>query len=176
MKQYYIVCNGQDMGPYTLEELSARGVTPDTMIRVEGVSDACPAQTLDELRPLFGYQAPGPNSYAGAPAYGTPYGATAPVGSPMQPQNRPKMPPDYLVWGVLCAILLFPIGIIPLIYSIQVSTNYDRGNYEEAENASRKSIQWAKGLAIAVAVCVGITIAILIIIAIVAASAVSATL
>ena len=172
MRQYYIVHNGQELGPYTLEELSARGVTPQTMIRVEGMSDACPAQALDELRPLFGYQAPGPNPYAGAPAYGTSYG----YGSYMQPQNRPKMPPDNLVWSILCVLFFFPLGIIPLIYSIQVSTLYDRGDYEGAESASRKSLQWAKGLAIAAAVCVGITIAICIIIAVIAASAVSAAL
>lgn len=74
MRQYYIVCNGQELGPYTIEELSARRITPQTMIRVDGMSDACPAQTLDELRILFEYQAPGPNPYAGAPVYGTPYG------------------------------------------------------------------------------------------------------
>ena len=172
MKLYYIVHNGQELGPYTLEELSARGITPQTMIRVDGMSDACPAQTLDELRPLFGYQAPGPNPYAGAPAYG----AGAPMGGSMQSQNRPKMPPDNLVWSVLCVLFFFPLGIIPLIYSIQVSTLYDRGDYEGAESASRKSLQWAKGLAIAAAVCVGITIAICIIIAVIAASAVSAAL
>ena len=172
MRQYYIVYNGQELGPYTLEELSARGVTPQTMIRVEGMSDACPAQALDELRPLFGYQAPGSNSYAGAPAYGTPYG----YGSYMQPENRPKMPPDNLVWSILCVLLFFPLGIIPLVYSIQVSTHYDRGNYAEAENASRKSLQWARGLAIAAAVCIGISIAIFVAIAIAATSAVSAAL
>ncbi len=172
MRLYYIVCNGQELGPYTLEELSTRGITPDTMIRVDGIVNACPAQALDELRPLFGYQAPGPNSYAGAPAYGTPYG----YGSPMQPQNRPVMPPDNLVWSILCVLFFFPLGIIPLIYSIQVSTHYDRGNYAEAENASRKSLQWARGLAIAAAVCIGISIAIFVAIAIAATSAVSAAL
>lgn len=172
MRLYYIVCNGQELGPYTLEELSARRITPQTIIRVDGMSDACTAQTLDELRPLFGYQAPGPNPYAGAPAYGTPYG----YGNPMQPQNRPAMPPDNLVWSILCVLFFFPLGIIPLIYSIQVSTHYDRGNYEGAENASRKSLQWARGLAIAAAVCIGISIAIFVAIAIAATSAVSAAL
>ncbi|MDD6928642.1 MAG: CD225/dispanin family protein [Porphyromonas sp.] len=172
MKLYYIVHNGQELGPYTLEELSARGITPETMIRIEGVVNACPAQALDELRPLFGYQAPGPNPYAGTPAYGTPYG----YGSHMQPQNRPVMPPDNLVWSILCVIFFFPLGIIPLVYSIQVSTHYDRGNYAEAENASRKSLQWARGLAIAAAVCIGISIAIFVAIAIAATSAVSAAL
>lgn len=172
MRQYYIVCNGQELGPYTLEELSARGITPQTMIRVEGMSDVCTAQALDELRPLFGYQAPGSNPYAGAPAYGTPYG----YGNPMRPQNRPVMPPDNLVWSILCVLFFFPLGIIPLIYSIQVSTHYDRGNYEGAENASRKSLQWVRGLAIAAAVCIGISIASFVAIAIAATSAVSAAL
>ena len=172
MRQYYIVCNGQELGPYTIEELSARRITPQTMICVEGMSDACPAQALDELRPLFGYQAPGSNPYAGAPAYGTSYG----YGSYMQPQNRPKMPPDNLLWSILCVLFFFPLGIIPLVYSIQVFTYYDRGNYAEAENASRNSLLWAKGLTIAAAVCIGVAIAIFVFIAIAATSAVSAAL
>ena len=86
------------------------------------------------------------------------------------------MPPDNLVWSILCVIFFFPLGIIPLVYSIQVSTHYDRGNYAEAENASRKSLQWARGLAIAAAVCIGISIAIFVAIAIAATSAVSAAL
>ena len=169
MKQYYIVCNGQELGPYTIEELSARRITPQTMIRVDGMSDACPAQTLDELRILFEYQAPGSNPYAGAPVYGSPYGA-------MQSQNRPKMPSDNLVWSILCVFFFFPLGIIPLIYSIQVSTHYERGNYAEAENASRKALQWARGLTIAAAVCIGISIAIFVFIAIATTSAISAAL
>ena len=172
MRQYYIVCNGQELGPYTIEELSARRITPQTMIRVDGMSDACPAQTLDELCILFEYQAPGPNPYAGAPVYGTPYGYS----SHMQPQNRPKMPPDNLVWSILCVFFFFPLGIIPLIYSIQVSTHYERGNYAEAERASRNSLQWAKGLTIAAAVCIGIAIAIFVFIAIATTSAISAAL
>lgn len=76
----------------------------------------------------------------------------------------------------LCAIFFFPLGIIPLVYSIQVSTHYDRGNYAEAESASRKSLLWARGLTIAAAVCVGISIAIFVAIAIAATSAVSAAL
>ena len=172
MRLYYIVCNGQELGPYTLEELSARRITPQTIIRVDGMSDACTAQTLDELCPLFGYQAPGPNPYAGAPAYGTTYG----YGNPMQPQNRPAMPPDNLVWSILCVLFFFPLGIIPLVYSIQVSTHYDRGNYAEAESASRKSLLWARGLTIAAAVCVGISIAVFVAIAIAATSAISAAL
>ncbi len=165
MRQYYIVCNGQELGPYTIEELSARRITPQTMIRVDGMSDACPAQTLDELRILFEYQAPGPNPYAGAPVYGT-----------MQSQNRPKMPSDNLVWSILCVFFFFPLGIIPLVYSIQVSSFYGRGDYEGAERASRNSLQWAKGLTIAAAVCIGISIAIFVVIVIATTSAISAAL
>lgn len=94
----------------------------------------------------------------------------------MQPQNRPKMPPDNLLWSILCVLFFFPLGIIPLVYSIQVFTHYDRGNYAEAENASRNSLLWAKGLTIAAAVCIGVAIAIFVFIAIAATSAISAAL
>lgn len=30
----------------------------------------------------------------------------------IQPQNRPKMPPDNLVWSIILRLFLLPLGII----------------------------------------------------------------
>ncbi|MDY4245252.1 MAG: DUF4339 domain-containing protein, partial [Porphyromonas sp.] len=53
MKQYYIIRNEQQAGPYTLEELAAMGITPDTIVWTEGMADWTPARQVSELASLF---------------------------------------------------------------------------------------------------------------------------
>ncbi|WP_300969271.1 DUF4339 domain-containing protein [Porphyromonas vaginalis] len=43
MKQYYIIRNDQPAGPYTLEELAAMEITPDTIVWAEDIVDWIPA-------------------------------------------------------------------------------------------------------------------------------------
>ena len=58
MSQYFIVLSGQKRGPYTLDELASRELTPETMIWTEGMGEPCPASEFEELRPLLGQQSP----------------------------------------------------------------------------------------------------------------------
>ncbi len=55
------------------------------------------------------------------------------------------MPPTYLVWSILVTIFLSRIiGIIAIVYSIQVSSRYYAGNYEGAAYASRQARLWIR--------------------------------
>jgi phosphoribosylglycinamide formyltransferase-1 len=55
----------------------------------------------------------------------------------------PKMPNTYLLGAVLCIVFCFTIfGIIALIYSIQVSNHYYRGEYDRAEKSSHRAQNW----------------------------------
>ena len=49
MKQYYIIRNDQQAGPYTLEELAAMEITPDTMVWSEGMTDWTPAHQVNAV-------------------------------------------------------------------------------------------------------------------------------
>lgn len=50
---YYIIINDQQQGPFSLEELEARGLCPDSMVWRAGMSDWMPARNVDELRDYF---------------------------------------------------------------------------------------------------------------------------
>ena len=67
MSQYFIVLSGQKRGPYTLDELASRELTPETMIWTEGMGEPCPASEFEELRPLLGQQSPQTHQYQQAP-------------------------------------------------------------------------------------------------------------
>ena len=152
MKQYYIIRNDQQAGPYTIEELSRLALTPETIVWTEGMADWAPAREVSELQELLTPSAPTPPSYS-APTYGAPqynnapqYNSTPQYGSAPQyntPSEQPPVPPNYLVWCILVTIFCCNIGgIIALIFSARVSSRYIAGDYEGAAYASRQTRNW----------------------------------
>ena len=170
MKQYYIIRNEQQAGPYTLEELASMAITPDTIVWTEGMADWAPAREVSQLQSLFAPTAQTPPHYS-APTYGMPtaphyssapqydsapqyhssapqYNSATPQGAPEQ---RPPMPPNYLAWSIAVTLLCCLVGgIVAIVYSTQVSSRYLMGDYEGAEDSSRKARTW-----IIVSACLG---------------------
>lgn len=155
MKQYFLVVNGEKSGPFTIDQLATQQLTPQTLVWTEGMSDWAPAQQFAELSSLFAPQAPTPeasqptvtpqaSAYNAAPAYDNP-----------QPQapNTQVVPPNYLVWSILAALLCcLPGGIVAIVYSTQVSSRFQQGDYAGANESSRNARKWVIISAIAAAV------------------------
>ena len=172
MSQYFIVLFEQKKGPYTLDELASRELTPETMIWTEGMGEPCPASEFEELRPLLGQQSPQTQQYQQAPQGAqeqpnqqTPNYNGAPQGQQYQqaPQYRSDgstanpfttippsqeiegvLPPNYLVWSIILIFLCLPGGIGATIYSSRVGSCYNRGDYRGAWEASRTAQAWVK--------------------------------
>ncbi len=51
--EYYIASNGQNLGPYTVEQLVQQRITPDTMLWAQGMPNWAPASQIPELKQLF---------------------------------------------------------------------------------------------------------------------------
>lgn len=155
MKQYYLVINGEKSGPFTIDQLATQQLTPETPVWTEGMSDWMPAQQVAELSSFFAPQTPGPEmaqptvppqapAYNAAPAYGNP-----------QPQvpNTQVVPPNYLVWSILAALLCcLPGGVVAIVYSTQVSSRFQQGDYAGANESSRNARKWVIISAIAAVV------------------------
>jgi type II secretory pathway pseudopilin PulG len=59
--------------------------------------------------------------------------------------STPDVPRSYLVPSILVLLLtIFPISLVPIIYSTQVAGKYDRGDYEGAEHASALAKLWCQ--------------------------------
>lgn len=154
MKQYYLVINGEKSGPFTIDQLATQQLTPETPVWTEGMSDWVPAQQIAELSSLFASQAPIPEAsqptatpqapaYNAAPAYGNP-----------QPQapNTQVVPPNYLVWSILVTLFCcIPGGVVAIVYSTQVSSRFQQGDYAGANESSRNARKWVIISAIAAA-------------------------
>jgi uncharacterized membrane protein (DUF485 family) len=59
-------------------------------------------------------------------------------------ENQPQRPANYLAVAIITTILCcLPAGIVSIVYSTKVNTEYDSGNYDAAERASRNAKTWA---------------------------------
>ncbi len=51
--------------------------------------------------------------------------------------------PNHLVWAILVTLCCcLPFGIVAIVYSTQVSTHLQVGNYEAAQKASNAALTW----------------------------------
>ena len=155
MKQYYLVINGEKSGPFTIDQLATQQLTPETPVWTEGMSDWMPAQQVAELSSFFAPQTPGPEmAQPTVPPQAPAYNAAPSCGNPqLQTPNGQVMPPNYLVWSILAALLCcLPGGIVAIIYSTQVSSRFQQGDYAGANESSRNARKWVIISAIAAAV------------------------
>lgn len=141
--KYYIIQNGQQMGPYTMEQLKLYHVTPETDVWTEGMANWTKAKNVSELAPLFAGAA-GASGVAGG---GTPAGAYgASRGYQTQTANYGGYPPkSWMVEAVLVTLFCcMPFGVVGLVHATMVSLYYNRGEFEAAEQASKTAGKWVK--------------------------------
>lgn len=132
---YYTIRNGKRQGPLTIEQLQEAGLTRTTKVWREGLTDWTDAADVEELAAMATEATP------------------PPVTPPRQEANRtdpPPMPKTWLVESILVTLLCcLPFGVAAIVFSSQVESMYQLGNYEMAEHKSaqaRKMVLWGFGL------------------------------
>ncbi|MDE6272109.1 MAG: DUF4339 domain-containing protein [Muribaculaceae bacterium] len=100
---WYIIDNGQQVGPLQKEQLRNYNLTPQSMVWSEGMANWEPAANVPELADLF--RGPGP-AYGPQPGQ-PPYGAQPPYGQDPYPIYQDK---SRTTTGIL-ALLLGGLGI-----------------------------------------------------------------
>ena len=62
---------------------------------------------------------------------------------PLNQENKPPRPPNYLALAIVSTILCcLPAGVVSIVYSTKVNSEYDNGNYAGAESASKNAKTW----------------------------------
>lgn len=173
--QYWAVIDNERKGPMTLDDLTKLNLAPDTLVWREGLAEWIPAKDLCELSTIFANsdtpEPPEIENEATVAGPAQPQYTTQPA-EPQNTQwnqcgnNNPKpqgvwnsfdsqgrpCPPTYLVLSIIvlaCCCQIF--GIIALVYSTQVKSLYQMGDYDKSYNYSRKAFWWSiAGLALGV--------------------------
>ncbi len=145
---YFIIQNGQQLGPFTIDELRLQPIDASTPVWAPGFSGWTTAGKVDELQEILngsfangGIGMPPPytqQAYGGQQTYQQPnYNTQQGYG------NRSNMPHTWLAESIIATILCcVPFGIVGIVYATKVSSLYQQGRYEEAERASRNAKTW----------------------------------
>ncbi|MFI3299434.1 MAG: CD225/dispanin family protein [Rikenellaceae bacterium] len=141
MKQYYYHNGVDKFGPFSKEELHAKGITLDTQVWCEGMAEWAPARNVSELNALF-VGAPAMPAITPAVPPVTPPPAAAPVNNNMAQQQLP--PSTNLIWGILTTIFCcLPFGIVSIVYACKVESTFYSGNVTMAREYSKLAGRWA---------------------------------
>ena len=164
MTKYWIVVDKSHQGPFTVEELAERKISPDTYAWYPGLPKWTKAKDIPELdRILFAspveevVEAPVTETEPAAKT-AEPTIETAPKTTPPPPPRRvvieepqvvnvsqpqepaTERPSSYLVWAIVTTVFFcLPLGIVSIIYSSKVSSQWQLGQYD----AARKSSEYA---------------------------------
>jgi len=90
MKKYYLLENGQNIGPFSLEELKSKNLPRTELIWAEGMADWQEGGSIDELKSIFAVTPPPPPQAAAAPPPPPP---PPPVATPPPPRATAPPPP-----------------------------------------------------------------------------------
>lgn len=126
--EFYILINNVKQGPFSIEELKAKGISRETMVWTAGQSQWLPVYQFPELNSLVQEIPPEP------------------------PTTKKEMPKTWLVESILVTILCcLPFGIAGIVNATKVDSLYLSGNYEQAQihsNNARKWIIWSLASAV----------------------------
>ena len=129
MAQFYYTDGKERFGPFSIEELKDKELTPQTLVWKEGLPDWVSANTLSDLNVLFDQ----------------PLEAIIPEEKAQVSGSYPAAPKNWLIESVLVTIFCCtPLGIVSIILALLVDTMWREGHFAAAERLSQEAGRWVK--------------------------------
>ncbi|MDD2298784.1 MAG: CD225/dispanin family protein [Fermentimonas sp.] len=147
MNHYFFIDEtGKQRGTFSPVELRRENIKRETLVWTQGMENWKRADEVSELKFIF--EQSGVEQIS-EPQPGIP---VSPENVAFEKENRNLMPKTWLVESILVTILPFMfcgsflslLGIIAIVYSAQVESFYNRGDYTAALESSRSAGKWTK--------------------------------
>ncbi len=135
--EFHLIVNGKQEGPFTIEELSQRGITPESEVWAEGMADWTQAGDVPELtavlqRAEFEAAQQAARAAEARPTMGQPYEPSTPP-SYVPPQVPPRVPvQDAPPKKSGCTPWLVAVLILAILFGTMVFTCPTRADHEAA--------------------------------------------
>lgn len=141
MKKYHYTEGNHSYGPFTLEELSAKNIGPNTLIWTEDLVTWTKAGEVPELRSILKNDPINPPFIPRSEEFQS---ATQQyTSSQSSPANYQRPPKTYLVETILTTIFCcWPLGIPAIIYAARVEKKFYAGDIIGAETDSANAKKW----------------------------------
>ncbi len=118
--EFYIISNSERQGPFSLENLSKKGISSNTMVWSIGYTTWKKAKDVPELSELLS-------------------------NLPPDLLEAKPMPKSWMAESILATLFCcLPFGIVGIIQASKVSSLYAQGNYNAAQQASLDAGKWTK--------------------------------
>lgn len=137
---YYIVINGEQRGPYSVEELLRAGLTAESMVWRSGMADWQPAREVRELNELLQRTTVRHNGeYNAAYSYGT---AQYAPGAPTPVPAGSAQGYNWLPWAIVATVMgLFSciglvLGIIAIVKASAANRAYGMNDAAAGDSAN----------------------------------------
>ena len=146
MKKFHYTDGKNSFGPYTLAELTAQGIGPDTYIWTSELTTWTKAKDVAEVAVIFQAAAApvpplvNPSTEPPASSAYQPYTATDTQQAAPTYERPPK---TYLIEAILSTIFCcWLLGIPSIVYAASVEKKFYAGDRIGAEEASKKAKKW----------------------------------
>jgi len=132
--EFYLIVNGQQQGPFTIDELAQRGITPESEVWAEGMDDWKQAGDVPQLTEVLQQQQFKQHQAAAQQT-------STPVGTPYQPAGTPPPPPQRAATQQAqeprsskggCTRWLLALLILAILFATMVFTCPGRHDHEVA--------------------------------------------
>ncbi len=142
MNHYFFIDEtGKQRGTFSPEELRRENIKRETLVWTLGMEQWMRADEVGELSFIFDQS-----------SVAMPKTVPPAIKVEFEDVNKKPMPKTWLVESILVTILPFIfcgsflslLGIIAIVYSAQVESFYNRGDYSAASDASRSAGKWTK--------------------------------
>lgn len=131
--EYFIIIDGQQKGPLSIEQLKAESIAPETMVWRQGMINWQPASTVPDLKVIFQPTPPNFESTTSEPTFNNEPTVT----------NMPDKPKSWLVESILATLFCcLPFGIVGLVNAANVDSKFSKGDYEGAAKSAAEAKRW----------------------------------
>ncbi len=136
---YYINAAGNQVGPLQFEQLPFGEITPDTLVWCDSMSEWDKASNVPEIADRVMPTTPPPIN----PQISPEEHKSSTSSNYHYYQAPPTKPQSYLWLGIITTLVFcLPCGIVSIIYASKVDDAWLRGEYQLAEDYSRKARNW----------------------------------
>lgn len=137
---FYIDSQGKQKGTFSVEELKLENIRKETLVWTQGMEQWKPAGEVPELAQLFSFE----------PSVQDSYQTYSNADFNQTTNQKPAKPKTWLIESILVTVLPFMfccnifslLGIIAIVKSMQVDTDYARGDYDSAMQSSKDARKW----------------------------------
>ena len=146
-RYFYIDTEGKQKGTFSPEELKQEEIRKETLVWTQGMEQWMRAIEVDELKQLFGGEAPIAVQEQSYESSKRPDVMQSHTSSPVS-----QMPKSWLIESILvtllpfllCGSFLSLLGIIAVVHATQVESFFNRGDYSASIEASRSAAKWTR--------------------------------